>query len=126
RVMGGKSLDKCRQSRTWPAAVRTLLHVAAGWFYLNDDTEGRQLLEEARLLLFHGELAKKEQTDLACTYIATLSQAPVELALHAIDELLAQLARVYDNYLTRSHYSVAKLRGVGAIVLTVATEEFAM
>ena len=83
-------------------------------------------MDEARLLLFHGGLEKKEQTDLACTYVATLGQAPVELALHAIDELLEKLERVFDNYLTHSHYSLAKLRVVEAIVLAVATEGFAM
>jgi cellulose synthase operon protein C len=103
-----------------------LLHVAAGWFYCGEEQEARQLLEEARLLLYEGELQKHEKVRLACTYIGTLAWAPVDLALVAIDELLDRLQGVFDNFATRSHFSVSKLEVVEAVVLAVVTEEFAM
>jgi hypothetical protein len=125
-VTRGKPLTGLRKDPRWPAMVRTLLPVAAGWFYFNNDVEGRRLLEEARLLLLHGDLEKVQQTDLACDYVTTLGQAPVELALHAIDELLAKLDRVFDNYTTHTHFSLAKLKVIEAMVLAVVTEDFAM
>jgi hypothetical protein len=125
-VTRGMPFTGLRLSPQWPGIVTVLLHVAAGSFYFNDEPEGRRLLEEARELLYQGGLERQEQTKLACTYAATLGQAPVALALHAIDEMLTKLRRVYDGYLTNSHYSLAKLRVVEAIVLAVVTEEFAM
>jgi cellulose synthase operon protein C len=103
-----------------------LLHVAAGWFYCGEELEARRLLEEARLLLYEGELQKHEKKSLACGYIGTLAWAPVDLALAAIDELLERLEGVFDNLETRSHFSVSKLEVIEAMVLAVVTEEFAM
>jgi hypothetical protein len=78
------------------------------------------------LLLLHGELQGRDQSELASAYVAALGQAPVGLALPAIDELLAKLDRVYDNFTTYTHYSASKLEVIEAIVMTVVTEEFAM
>jgi hypothetical protein len=121
-----KPLEDLRKDNAWVTMVRTLLHVAAGWFYLNEEVQARRLLEEARLLLFDSELEKHEKIPLACTYVGTLAWAPVDLALVAIDELLERLEGVFDNYDTKSHFSVSKLAIVEATVLAVVTEEFAM
>jgi cellulose synthase operon protein C len=125
-VTHGQPFAALRMNNTWVTMVRTLLHVAAGWFYCGEEQEARQLLEEARLLLYEGELQKHEKVRLACTYIGTLAWAPVDLALVAIDELLDRLQGVFDNFATRSHFSVSKLEVVEAVVLAVVTEEFAM
>jgi hypothetical protein len=125
-ITRGKPLASLRKGVDWPKLVRVLLHVAAGHFYFNNEMEARPLIEEARLVLLHGDLERREQAELACTYITALGQAPVALALHAIDELLDRLGRVFDNFSTYTHYSASKLEVIEAIVLTVITEEFAM
>jgi hypothetical protein len=125
-VTHARPLNDLRNDNAWVTMVRTLLHVSAGWFYFNEEGEARKLLEEVRLLLFDGELEKHEKTPLACAYVATLAWAPVELALVAIDELLERLEGIFDNYDTKSHFSVSKLAVVEATVLAVVTEEFAM
>jgi hypothetical protein len=125
-VTRGKPLAGLRKSAAWPKMVRRLLHVAAGHFYFDNESEGRPLLEEARLVLLHGDLKGREQTELACTYIGTLGQAPVGLALGAIDELLQRLQGVFDNFSSHTHYSASKLEVIEAIVMAVVTEEFAM
>jgi hypothetical protein len=125
-VTRGKSLEVLRKDNSWFKMVRTLLHVASGWFYFNEEAEARKLLEEARLLLFDGELEKHDKRRLACAYIATLAWAPVDLAMVAIDELLERLDGIFDSLSTRSHFSVSKLEVVEAMVLAVVTEEFAM
>jgi hypothetical protein len=122
----GKPLSGLRKADDWPKLVRRLLHVAAGHFYFGDEAEGRQLLEEARLVLLSGDLQGREQTELACTYVSTLGQAPLRLALPAIDELLQRLRGVFDNFVSHTHYSASKLEVLEALVLTVVTEEFAM
>jgi hypothetical protein len=125
-VTRGKPFAGLRQATNWPKLVRILLQVAAGHFYVNNEAEGRALVEEGRLLLLHGELQGRDQSELASAYVAALGQAPVGLALPAIDELLAKLDRVYDNFTTYTHYSASKLEVIEAIVMTVVTEEFAM
>jgi hypothetical protein len=125
-VTNGRPFEALRKNNSWVAMVRTLLHVAAGQLYFNEQAEARRVLEEARLLLFDGELQKNEKLSLACAYIATLAWAPVDLAMVAIDELLERLEGVFDGYETRTHFSISKLEVVEAIVLAVVTEEFAM
>jgi cellulose synthase operon protein C len=125
-ITRGKSLPSLRQSDDWPKLVRRLLHVAAGHFYFGDESKGRELLDEARTLLLKGDLRGRDQAELACTYIGTLGQTPIGLAMAAIDELLQHLRGVFDNYASHTHYSASKLEVIEAIVMTVVTEEFAM
>src|SRR5262249_54790731 len=46
-VMQGKTLGEMRERKDSPAALRTLLHVASGWFYFGMTAEARPILEEA-------------------------------------------------------------------------------
>jgi hypothetical protein len=125
-VTRGKSFDALHKDNAWDTMVRTLLHVASGWFYFNEEVEARKLLEEARVLLFDSQLEKQDKRRLACAYIGTLAWAPVDLAMLAIDELLERLEGIFDGFETRSHFSASKLEVVEAMVLAVVTEEFAM
>src|SRR5262249_52097673 len=87
----------------WPVLLRTLLHVASGWYYFDMQAEAKPVMEQARALLYGGELTPIEQTRLACAYASTLGQAPVDLALQCIDELFQSLRGVTDNFTTHTH-----------------------
>jgi hypothetical protein len=125
-VTEGQALATLRKRKDWPATLRTLLQVAAGWYYFGMDEEARPVLEEARTLLLHGELDAREQTKLACAYAATLGQAPADVALLCIDELFGQLTRVWDTFTTNTHYSLSQLDVIEAVVLAVVSEDFAL
>ena len=85
-VMHGETLEaRCGGAADGPLLLRTLLHVAAGWYYFGKDDQARPVMDEARRLLFQGQLHGREQTLLACTYAATLGQAPVEFVLPALE-----------------------------------------
>jgi hypothetical protein len=125
-VLQGETLDTLRNRSDWPGVLRTLLHVAAGWYYFGKDGQARPFIDEARALLFQGQLQGREQTLLACTYAATLGQAPAEFVLPAIEELFQKLEGVSDTYTTNSHYALSQLDVIESVVLAVVTEDFAM
>ena len=54
-------------------------------------------MEEARALLYQGELDPREQTKLACAYAKTLGQAPVDMALQCIDEMFGCFTVVLND-----------------------------
>jgi hypothetical protein len=125
-VTQGASLDALRGRSDWPVLLRTLLHVAAGWYYFGNNDLARPIVDEARALLFRGQLQGREQTLLACAYAATLGQAPAALSLNAITELFQKLPRISDTFTTNSHYCLSELDLVETVVLAVVTEDFAM
>jgi hypothetical protein len=125
-ILQDADVEALRTRPNWPAVLRTLLHVAAGWFYFGKDEEALIFLREARSLLLRGTLSRQELVALTCRYIQTLGQAPVDLALQGIDELLTNLRGVFDSLSTNKYYSAAQLQVVEAIVLGVVTEDFAM
>jgi hypothetical protein len=122
----GGSPAELRRRQGWPALLGTLLHVAAGWFFFHKDEEAVRLLEEARLVLYGNTLSREDATKLACRYASTLGQAPVDVALQGIEEMLDKLEGVYDNFTTHTHFSLSQLMVVEAIVLGIVTEDFAM
>jgi hypothetical protein len=100
------------------------LQVAAGWFFFGQDDRARPILDRARTLLFKSTLTPVEQTALACAYVATLGQAPMELALPRILELFGKLKGVYDTFTTCSHYSLSRLDVIEAVILSLVSREF--
>ncbi len=125
-VTGGRSPADLRKRKDWSAGLRTLLHVASGWYYFGMEAEARPVMEEARLLLYQGALDAREQTKLACAYAGTIGQAPVDLALQSIDEMFQKLTKVCDTFTTNAYYSLSQLDVVEAVVLAVVTEDFAL
>jgi hypothetical protein len=119
-------VDRLRNRPNWPVVLRTLLHVGAGWFYFGKDEEALAILHEARSLLFGGTLSRPELVALVCRYIQTLGQAPVEVALQGIGEILGNLRGVFDSLSTNAYYSASQLLVVEAIVLGIVTEDFAL
>jgi len=109
-----------------PVVLRTLLHVAAGWFYAGDDAKATGVLDEVRVLLFEGRLPAKDQPALARAYAASLGQAPLALAMERVEELLGRLDRVHDRFSTNSHFSLTQLDVVEAVVAGVVNDDFAL
>jgi hypothetical protein len=120
-----------------PAALRALLHVAAGWYYFGRDGEAEAVLKAARATLLTPPRARDndkrlsltgreviERTDLACAYAAALSQAPVELAQKRFEELFEKVEGILDTFTTQKHYSRCQLQVVEAVVLAVVSEDF--
>jgi hypothetical protein len=110
----------------WSKALRLLLHVAAGWCYFGQPDRARPVFDEARALLFRGELPPTEQTPLACAYAGSLGHAPPALALPRLEEIFTHLERVHDAFTVGSHYSLSRLGLIEAVVLTMASEDFTL
>jgi hypothetical protein len=126
-VTRGRDLAALRREPTWPDTLRALLHVAGAWLYFGKDDEARPFLDEARALLYEGQQpAGLQQAHLACAYATALGQAPAELTLPAVDELLEKLGRVHDQFAVGRRYCAAQLKVVEALVLSVLTEDFAL
>jgi hypothetical protein len=111
------------QAVPWGRTLRLLLHIAAGWYYFGQDDRARHILDQARGLLFEGDLEKVEQTKLACGTIAALGHAPLETALLGLEEIFHRLERVHDSYITNSHYSASRLDVVEAVVLALVSDD---
>lgn len=109
-----------------------LLHVAGGWLLAGQEKQALFVLDQVRELLFetptrevHG-LPPKDQTALACAYAAALGQAPLKVALERLEQLFGELGRIHFKHTTNSHYSLAVLGVVEAVVRAVADDDFAV
>jgi hypothetical protein len=111
---------------SWPAALRTLLHVAAGWFYTGRDDSASEILEAAREQLYRGDQPPAEQTALALSFVAALGQAPVKSALVRLGELFQGFTAVAVTGWTNTHYALKPLELIEAVVLAVVSEDFAL
>jgi hypothetical protein len=120
-ILGGQELSAIdfRKLSHGPAALRALLRIAAGWYYLGRETRAEEVIRVVRTVLFEGELDGRDQTALACSYALTVGQAPVEVAQKRLEEIFRQLKGVKDTYSTRAHFSVSQLGVVEAVVLAV-------
>jgi hypothetical protein len=135
-ILKGRSLEPDRDpadlERTGPGAaqwskqLRLLLHVAAGWCHFGQPDRAGPVFDEARSLLFQGDLGPVEQTALVVAYAGSLGQAPPSVALPRLGELFGGLERVHDMFTVVSHYSVSRLALIEAVVLTLASETFTL
>jgi hypothetical protein len=119
-----------------PAALRALLHVAAGWYYIGHYNEAETVLRAARAALLAPLPAGKDgrpaltsnevigRTDLARAYAVALSQAPVEVAQKRFEELFDKLEGILDTFTTNSYYSRCQLQIIEAVVLAVVSDDF--
>lgn len=122
----GLPTAKAAKNPHWLAALRTLLHVAAGWLYFGQDAQADQILNAARTLLLANTLSPREQTPLARVYVATLSQARPEAAQRRIEELFKSLDNIRDTFTTNNYYGLHQLNFLESVVLAVVTEDFTM
>jgi hypothetical protein len=116
-----------KPGQIWSRTLRLLLNVAAGWFYFGRDSEALYILDQTRDLLLHGDLGaefpRATQTLLACAYVQALGSAPIELALSRIKDLFRTVERIHDEWHSKSHYSLAKLQLVEAVVLSLVSDD---
>jgi hypothetical protein len=127
-VLRGEALPALERRTDKAVALRTLLHVAGGWFYFGRGNRAEAILKAARKLLFSGELVGKEgnvvqHTSLACAYAAALGEAPAETARPRLEEIFAKLNGVRDVFATCHHYCQSQLRVVEAVLLAVVTDD---
>jgi hypothetical protein len=105
---------------------KALLHVASGWLYFGQEERARPILNETRTLLFQAVLHPIEQGDLACAYIRCLGQADMEPAIRRWLELFRKIERIDAVFTSDSHFSLAQLGLVEALVLTLVSDDFAL
>ena len=106
--------------------LQVLLHVAAGWFYFGHNDLAWPIIDQAREVLFQGNLIPVDQTALACVYARTLGEAPIDEALPRLVELFRKVERIEDGTLTKSHFILSMLRLVEATVLALVSDELTM
>ena len=91
------------------SALRSLLYVAAGWLHFGQEQKAEPVLQAARSLLLRNELPGKEQSALACPYIAASGRAPPEAAQKRIQEVFERVGNVRDSFWTNNYYSQSQL-----------------
>jgi hypothetical protein len=121
-----------------PAALRSLLYVAAGWYYFGKEGQAGAVLNAARDALLGPRPKAKDdaaatggrelfdRTNLARAYAAALSQAPVDLAQRRFEELFDKLEGIRDMWTTHTHYLLSQLLVVEAVVLAVVSDDFTL
>lgn len=127
-ILQGRDIASLRK-RLGPKRVRVLpalLHVAGVWFHEGNEGQATAVLDDAWLLLSSGLLAPAHQANLARAYAASLGQAPARLALERIEELFRKLGKVNDSLTTKSHFSLAQLGTVEAVVAAVVDANFTL
>jgi len=128
RVLQGQPLGRLRAARPaeWPAALRMLLHAAAGWYYAGRDDQAYAVLDEARKDLFASETPPRDRTALALAYAATLGQAPPRVALGRLEEVFQQLTGIAVGGSTNDYFSLNPILLVETAVRAVVSDDFAL
>jgi hypothetical protein len=137
-ALAGRSLDQAHAAvgrREWQQTLRLLLPVAGGWFDVDRATRARPILDAARGWILKAE-KKSNDPDrpaaqyvaLVNAYIAAVGRAPLDEAIGRIEELFTsgRLDRLPNTLTSNHYYSLLHLIVAEAVVLTVATEDFAV
>lgn len=127
--LGGRKVaasDTVREIR-----MKLQLHVAAGHFYFHQDKQAEEVLDAVRKAMLTGDLARQSRgrvilARMAQRYVAALRNAPVEIVLQRIDDLLTNLRGVYDNYTTSILYSRVQLTFIEEIVFVLVSDKVAL
>jgi hypothetical protein len=128
RVLQGQPIGRVRAARPaeWPAALRVLLHAAAGWYFAGNDDDAHKILDEARRDLFAAETTDRDRTKLALAYATTLGQAPARIALGRLEEVFQLLKGIEIEGSTNQYYTLQPLMLIEAAVRAVVSDEFAV
>src|SRR5205823_14033689 len=109
--------------------------LAAGWLYFDQSDKAKPVLDEARALILAGAPANAPgrpatplYVSLVSAYVGALGQAPPDEALGRIEELFTsgRMDRLPNTFTTNGYYSRFHLNIVEAVVLALASEEFAL
>lgn len=102
-----------------------LMQVAAGWLYFGREENAWPILDRVRDTLFtEKDVKPARKVPLACGYLATLGQAPVETAMPRILEVFKKLDGISGGYTTNSHYGLPQLDVVEATMLAMVSDDF--
>jgi hypothetical protein len=125
-VLKGREIKQIdfKKEEQGPAALRSLLQVASGWYFFGKDSQAEPILQVARSVLLANDLPARDQTQLACAYARAVGQAPVEVAQKRLEEIFRQLKGIKDTYTTSSHFSVSQVDVVENVVLAVVSDDF--
>ncbi|WP_157369587.1 hypothetical protein [Zavarzinella formosa] len=126
-VTQGMSYSKLRKTRPmeWPGLLRTMLHVAAGWYYAGRDEQAYAVLEEAKTDLYDAETTPVNRTRLAMAYVQTLGQAPFRVALGRLDEMFQRLSGLHVRGTANRYFCLPALQLVEAGVRAVVADDLA-
>jgi hypothetical protein len=136
-ALGGRSLEQARAAlagREWQHSLRLLLPVAGAWFRYERPADARPILDAARGWLLKPEKKPNDPDRPAVQYVALLSayiaaagHAPLDEAVGRMEELFAsgRLDRLPNTMTSNHYYSLLHLGVAEAVVLTLATEDFA-
>jgi hypothetical protein len=137
-ALGGRTLEQARAAlpgREWQQTLRLLLNSAAGWLYFERPELARPIVDAARAWILKPDKKPndpnrppQQYVPLVCTYISAAGQAPLEDALARIEELFTsgRMDPLPNSMTSRHYYSLFHLNVVEAVVLTLATEDFAL
>jgi hypothetical protein len=136
-VVADQSVEQAQAiaGRDWQPTLRLLLHLAAGWLYFERPEQAEPILNAARAWTINPDRkpndparSARDFVPLVCTYIAAAGQAPLEEALGRIEELLVpgRMDRLPNTFTSNYYYSLFHLNVVEAVVLTLATDDFAL
>jgi FtsH ternary system domain X7 len=130
----GKDLATLRRERAsdWTGLLRTLLHVAAGWYFCGRSTQGHRIIEEARTKdlfdsssRFYDHRALGERAALAIVYAGTIGQIPAKLALGYFDELFGRLKYIAVSG-WNTHYTLQPLELIDTVIRAVVSDDFSL
>jgi hypothetical protein len=115
-------------------SLALLLKLAEGKFFFGQEEQARAILDQTRETLLRRDLLASSaasvsavpQKEVACAYLSALGQAPMDLALARVMELFRRLEGIGDSFTTTTHYSLSRLEVVEAVVLALASDDFAM
>jgi hypothetical protein len=136
-VLGNQPLEQAQAlaGHDWQQTLRLLLHLAAGWLYFDRPEQARPILDAAHAWIVRADKKPNDPTrpiqqyvSLVCTYISAAGQAPLEEALGRIGSLLerGRMDKLPNTLTSNYYYSLLHLRIVEAVVLTLATDDFAL
>ncbi len=130
----GMDLKDLRRSRPndWPVLLRTLLHVAAGWYFCGRSTQGHRIIEEARTrdlfeapTGFYDRRTLVDRAALAVAYASTIGQIPAKIALGYFEELFLRLRNIAVSG-WNSHFTLQPLELVDTVIRAVVSDDFSL
>jgi hypothetical protein len=137
-ALGGRSLEQTRAAlagRDWQHVLRLVLPVAGAWFDFDRPADARPILDAARAWLLKPDKKPNDPdrppaqyVTLVNAYIAAAGHAPLDEAIGRIEELFGpgRLDRLPNTMTSNHYYSLLHLSVAETVVLTLATEEFAV
>ena len=112
-----------RRAKDWPNLMRTLLPVAAAYYYAGQEELGFKILDPISEDLYRYPMSLAERTALAFTYAATLGHVPVRIARGRFGDLFQFLKKITING-WNTHYTLQPLKLIDTAILAIVSEDF--